>query len=116
MDLLKKTDKEIIEIANPIWENLVKTSNMKDYGGFTRDFSSQMLFGANEVELGKQWANNKILTSLSDKKEVLGCLRRNLHVTVLYKQTSNTVPGDFLGRLVLGIEDDEVKVFGATIY
>tara|TARA_B100000686_G_scaffold325277_1_gene381770 strand:+ start:423 stop:773 length:351 start_codon:yes stop_codon:yes gene_type:complete len=116
MDLLKKTDDEIIEIANPIWDNLIKASNQKDYGGFTRDFSSQMLFGANEVELGKQWTNNKLLTSLSDKKEVLGCLRRNLHVTVLYKQTSNTVTGDFLGRLVLGVEDDEVKVFGATIY
>ena len=116
MDLLKKTDEEIIEIANPIWHNLVKSSNIKDYGGFTRDFSSQMLFGANEVELGKQWANNKFLTSLSDNKVALGCLRRNLHVTVLYKQTSNTVPGDFLGRLVLGIEDNEVKVFGATIY
>jgi len=116
MKLLDKTDKEIIEIADPIWDNLVKTSNIKDYGGFTRDFSSQMLFGANEVELGKQWANNKLLSSLSDKKEVLGCLRRNQHVTVLYKQTSNTIPGDFLGRLVLGIEDDGVKVFGATIY
>ena len=116
MDLLKKTNEEIIEIASPIWDNLVKSSNIKDYGSFTRDFSSQMLFGANEVELGKQWANNKLLTSLSDKKAVLGCLRRNLHVTILYKQTSNTVPGDFLGRLVLGVEDDEVKVFGATIY
>ena len=116
MDLLTKTDEEIIKIANPIWDNLVKTSNQKNYGGFTRDFSSQMLFGANEVELGKQWANNNLLTSLSDQKEVLGCLRRNLHVTVLYKQKSNTVPGDFLGRLVLGVEDNEVKVFGATIY
>ena len=116
MDLLKKTDEEIIKIANPIWANLVRASNQKDYGGFTRDFSSQMLFGANEVELGKQWASNKLLTSLSEKKEVLGCLRRNLHVTVLYKQISNTVPGDFLGRLVLGVEDNEVKVFGATIY
>ncbi len=116
MDLLNKTDEEIIEIANPIWDNLIKASNQKDYGGFTRDFSSQMLFGANEVELGKQWENNKILTSLSDKKEVLGCLRRNLHVTILYKQSSNTVSGDFLGRLVLGVENDEIKVFGATIY
>ena len=116
MDLLAKSDEEIFELGKPFWENLVRSSNMKDYGGFTRDFSSQMLFGANEVELGKQWANNKLLTSLSDKKEVLGCLKRNLHVTVLYKQTSNTVPGDFLGRLVLGVEDDEVKVFGATIY
>ena len=116
MDLLKKTDEEIIEIANPIWDNLLRTSNQKNYGGFTRDFSSQMLFGANEVELGKQWANNKLLSSLSEKKEVLGCLRRNLHVTVLYKQTSDTVSGEYLGRLVLGVEDEEVKVFGATIY
>ncbi len=116
MNLLNKTDEEIIEIANPIWDNLVRASNQKNYGEFTRDFSSQMLFGANEVELGKQWANNKLLTSLSDKSEVVGCLRRDSHVTVLYKQTSNSVAGDFLGRLVLGLEDDEVKVFGATIY
>jgi len=116
MNLLEKSDQEIIDIANPIWDNLVRSSNTKDYGGFTKDFSSQMLFGANEVELGKQWANNKLLTNLSDKKEVFGCLRRDLYVTVLFKQKSNTVPGEFLGRLVLGIEDDEVKVFGATIF
>jgi hypothetical protein len=116
MDLLKKTDEEIIKIANPIWEDLIKTSNMKDYGGFTRDFSSQMLYGANEVELGKQWSNNKLLTSLSEKYDVLGCLRRDLHVTVLYKQKSNSIPGEYLGRLVLGVEGKEIKVFGATIY
>ncbi len=116
MNLLEKSDQEIIDIANPIWENLVKSSNIKDYGGFTKDFSSQMLFGANEVELGKQWSSNKLLTSLSEKKEVFGCLRRDNYVTVLYKQTSDSMPGEFLGRLVLGVEDDEVKVFGATIY
>ena len=116
MNLLEKSDQEIIDIANPIWDNLVRSSNIKDYGSFTKDFSSQMLFGANEVELGKQWANNKLLTDLSDKKEVFGCLRRDLYVTVLFKQKSNTVLGDFLGRLVLGVEDDEVKVFGATIF
>ena len=116
MNLLEKSDQEIIDIANPIWVNLVRSSNIKDYGGFTKNFSSQMLFGANEVELGKQWANNKLLTDLSDKKEVFGCLRRDLYVTVLFKQMSNTVPGEFLGRLVLGVEDEEVKVFGATIF
>ena len=116
MNLLEKTNEEIIEIANPIWDNLVKSSNIKDYSGFTKDFSAQMLYGANEVEIGKQWANNKLLTNLSEKKEVFGCLRRNLYVTVLYKQTSDKVPGEFLGRLVLGVEDNKVKVFGATIY
>ena len=148
MALLDKSDEEIIKIAEPMWANLVKSSNIKDYGGFTRDLSSQMMYGANEVELGKQWANNKLLTSLSEKQEFLGtirrnqfitvlkkqrannelisslaegckaigCLRRGLYITVLYKQTSTKIPGDFLGRLVLGEEGDEVKVFGATIF
>ena len=116
MKLIDKTDKEIIEIANPIWDNLVKTSNIKDYGGFTRDFSSQMLYGANEVELGKQWASNDLISNLSENCKAFGCLRRGLYVSVLYKQTSTKLPGDFLGRLVLGEEDGQVKVFGATIF
>ena len=116
MDLMEKSDEEIIKIASPIWSNLVKSSNIKDYGGFTKDFSSQMLYGANEVELGKQWSSNKLLTSLSEQQEVLGCIRRGKYITVLYKQKSNTLTGEFLGRLVLGMEGKMVKVFGATIY
>jgi hypothetical protein len=116
MNILEKTDVEIIEIAKPIWNNLVKSSNMKDYGGFTRDFGTQMLFGANEVELGKQWSNNKLLTSLSEDYEPFGCLRRGVNITVLFKQRSKEISGEFLGRLVLGLEGDEIKVFGATIY
>ena len=116
MSFTSKTDDEIIKLANPIWLNLIKSSNMKDYGGFTRDFSTQMLFGANEVELGKQWANNKIITNLKETYEPFGTLRRGEHITVLIKQTNKEIPGEFLGRLVLGIEDGEVKIFGATIY
>jgi hypothetical protein len=46
----------------------------------------------------------------------LGTIKRNQFITVLYKQTSQPMPGEFLGRLVLGVEDGNVKVFGATIY
>ena len=116
MSLLEKTDEEILKIAEPIWANLVKSSNIKDYGGFTRDFSSQMLYGANEVELGKQWASNDLISSLSEGCNALGCLRRGMYITVMYKQTSTKIPGEFLGRLVLGEEGGMVKVFGATIF
>ena len=30
MSLLEKKDDEIFKIADPIWDNLVKSSNMKD--------------------------------------------------------------------------------------
>ena len=91
MKLLEKSDKEILDIAQPIWDNLVKSSNIKDYGTFTKDFSSQMLYGANEVELGKQWANNKLLTSLKEDYQAFGCLRRGQNITVLFKQRSKEI-------------------------
>ena len=116
MSLLDKSDEELIKIAEPIWANLVKSSNIKDYGGFTKDFSSQMLYGANEVELGKQWASNDLISSLKEDCKAFGCLRRGQYVTILYKQTSTKIPGEFLGRLVLGEEGDQIKVFGATIF
>ena len=116
MDLLAKSDEEIFAIGKPFWENLGRSSNLKAQGSFTRDFSTQMLFGANEVELGKQWANNELITNLNETYEPFGTLRRGDHITVLIKQTNKKIPGEFLGRMVLGVEDGQIKVFGATIY
>ena len=85
MDILSKNDDEIYKLAKPIWDNLVRSSNLKDYGGFTKDFSTQMLFGANEVERGILWANNKIITNLKETFVRFGCLRSGGHVRVLIK-------------------------------
>ena len=116
MNLLEKTDEEILKIADPLWDELVESSNKKDYLGFIKHFSKAMILAASDVEIGKQWASNEMLTSLTNEREFFGCIRRNNHVTVLYKQTSDVVSGEFLGRLVLGVEDDEIKIFGATIF
>ena len=114
--LMSISDEEILGIADPLWDDLVESSNKKDYLGFIKHFSKAMILAASEVEIGKQWASNEMLTSLTYEREFFGCLRRNNHVTVLYKQTSDVVSGEFLGRLVLGVEDDEIKIFGATIF
>ena len=70
------------------------------------------------IDLVEKFHSGKLalINSVSEKQEVLGCIRRDKFITVLYKQKSNTVTGEFLGRLVLGMEGDMVKVFGATIY
>jgi len=114
--LLELSDQEIIDIANPLWDDLIRTSNNKDYGGFTKNFSKKMLMGADEVTLGKQWANSPILAKLAPEYCALGCLKRDEYVTVLFKQVSESVPGEYLGRLVLGMQDEDVKIYGCTIF
>ena len=35
MNLVEKTDDEILKLANPIWDGLIESSNKKDYGAFS---------------------------------------------------------------------------------
>ena len=57
-----------------------------------------------------------IMLHLSGLVDCLGVIRRGQHVTVLYRQRSTKLEGEWLGRLVLGYEDGEVKIFGASIF
>ena len=116
MDILEKTEKELLEIARPMWDDLVKYSNNSNYGAFTRNFSEEMLRGANEIEMGKQFARSELTKNLHEDVEFMGTIRRGEHVTVLFKQRHKKKPGEWLGRLVLGYEEDEIKIFGATIF
>ncbi len=116
MDILKKTDAEILAIANPMWDDLVKYSNNSNYGAFTRNFSQKMLRGANEIEMGKQFAQSKLTKNLSKERDFLGIIRRGEYVTILFRQRHKKIPGEWLGRLVLGYEDETIKIFGATIF
>ncbi len=116
MKIIEKTDEEILALANPLWDDLVLHSNAGEYGEFVKNFSQSLVLGLNQVEVGKQFARSELTRSLADNAEFLGTIRRGEHVTVLYRQKSTKKPGEWLGRLVLGYEQDKVKIFGASIF
>lgn len=116
MNIIELADEDILKVANPYWDDLVKYSNNKNYGAFTRNFAHDMKLAANEVEIGKQFAKSQLTKNLSKEREYLGIIRRGEHVSVLFKQTNTEMKGEWLGRLVLGFEKEEIKIFGATIF
>jgi len=117
MNIIERTDEEILEIATPMWDDLIRYSNEGEYGKFIRNFSYDLLYGLNEVEVGKQFAKSELTRSLKTEYDYLGLIRRNEHVTVLYRMGSTKREGEWLGRLVLGYDnEDEVKIFGASIF
>ena len=116
VNIIEKTDPEIRAIADPFWRELVKHSNDGKYGDFVKNFSSSLALAMNQVVAGHQFANSELARSLSDEIDFLGIIRRGEHVTVLYRQRSTKKPGEWLGRLVLGHEGGEVKIFGASIF
>ena len=115
-NIIDKTDEEILAMADPLWRYLVKCSNEGKYGEFVKNFSSSFARAMNQVVAGHQFANSELARSLSEHVESLGIIRRGEHVTVLYRQRSTKKPGEWLGRLVLGYENAEVRIFGASIF
>ena len=109
-------DDEILAVANPYWDDLIKYSNNANYGMFTKNFSDEFLGASNEVEIGKQFARSELTKGLTKEREYLGIIRRGGYVTVLFKQWNKKKEGDYLGRLVLGYQEEEIKIFGATIF
>ncbi|MGQ9660279.1 MAG: hypothetical protein ACUVT0_09395 [Thermochromatium sp.] len=116
MNINDLTDEEIIEIAHPMWDDLIKYSNKGDYGKFIRRFSYNLLLGLNEVEMGKQFAHSELARNLVEERDFLGLIRRGEHVTVLYRVRSKVREGEWLGRMVLGYENGEVRIFAASIF
>jgi len=116
VNIVEKTDEEILAIAHPLWRDLVKYSNEGKYGEFVRNFSSSLALAMNQVVAGHQFANSELARSLSEDFDPLGVIRRGEHVTVLYRQRSTKKQGEWLGRLVLGYEDGQVRIFGASIF
>jgi hypothetical protein len=116
VNIIEKTDEEILAIANPLWRDLVKSSNEGKYGEFAKNFSSSLARAMDEVVAGHQFANSELARNLSEEVDSLGIIRRGEHVTVLYRQRSTRKPGEWLGRLVLGHENDKVRIFGASIF
>jgi len=116
VSIVEKTDEEIRAIAAPLWRDLVKYSNEGKYGEFVRNFSDSLARAMNQVVAGHQFANSELARSLSEDADFLGIIRRGEHVTVLYRQRSTKKPGEWLGRLVLGYENGQVRIFGATIF
>ena len=116
VNIIDKTDEEIRAIADLLWRDLVKHSNEGKYGDFVKNFSTSLALAMNQVVAGHQFANSELARSLSADIDPLGIIRRDEHVTVLYRQRSTRKPGEWLGRLVLGYEGGVVKIFGASIF
>jgi hypothetical protein len=116
MNIIEKSDEEILAIAKPLWRDLLKSSNEGKYGEFARNFSGSLALAMNQVVAGHQFANSELARNLSEEFDSLGIIRRGEHVTVLYRQRSTKKPGEWLGRLVLGYEDGKVRIFGASIF
>jgi len=115
-NIIDHTDEQLSAIAHPMWDDLIKYSNEGQYGHFIKMFSHDLLHGLNEMEVGKQFARSELTRNLDPNCDFLGFIRRGQHITCLYRVRSTKKAGEWLGRMVLGYEKGEVRIFAASIF
>ena len=115
-NIIHMSDEELLPVAHSMWDELIKYSNKGQYGKFIRKFSYNLLLGLNEIEVGKQFAKSELTRNLDSNYDFLGTFRRGEHVTILYRVRSTKKEGEWLGRMVLGYEKGEIRIFGASVF
>jgi len=116
MELVQKTDEEILRVANPIMDNLMDASTAIDYERHVRDFTDRAKSVLSKERLQKicrEYQNNK---GFFGKRELVAIFRRPESLVVVWKQWFTKQPGEFVAELLLVEKDgrylvDHVMVF-----
>ena len=116
MSLPTYTNAEIHKLAEPIWMNIIDGSNQGDYKLFSMSFSEDLKQKITEERFRSQRNEFPLLTSLSKDIKFIDCIRRESGITVLWKQNSSKLAGEFLGQLTLDEKDGNVNVIAVSVY
>lgn len=116
MKLHTLTDSELEKIARPIYSGIVRGSNKGDYSLFSREFTEELAGLITTERFESQRNEFPLLSSISENFEYLGCVKRETAITVLWKLTSTTLKGEFLGTVTLQEVDGVVKVVGVAAH
>jgi len=74
VNIIDKTDEEILTIADPLWRDLIKQSNEGKYGEFVKNFSNSLSLAMNQVVAGHQFANSELARDHPPGRTCNGCL------------------------------------------
>lgn len=115
-DLINMSDSEILEIAQPIINDIINGSNQKNWALFSKYQPDEVANDTqNRQSVEKQWQKVEFLTSLEKDREILGVLKRENIIQIVWKQRSSKVEGDFLARLFLKEINKKIKEVGFII-
>lgn len=116
MELSKKSDAEIMSVANPIMDNLMDASAAIDYDRHIRDFTDRLKSVLPKERLEAICQDYQSTKGFFDKRELVAVFRRPESVAVIWKQGFTNQPGDFVAEMVLVQQNarylvDHVMVF-----
>ena len=114
-NIVDLTDTEIIELAEPLLQNLLDGSDELNYEKFGRDFSHGMKTVMPHGMFMEQSVGIRQVRGKCVARKALGVLRKNKTALVIWCAQYEKTSDDMLIQLKLNYENDQLVISGALI-
>ena len=115
MNWLEMTDIEIMEIANPIMDNLMQGSTNVDHEKHTRDFSENMKRIVTKENLESQCKEYQKNLGNFTNREFVGIFRKKTDVRIFWRQWYSKSEDEYLAFIHVIDKDGKFEVVNASV-
>ncbi len=102
-------------VAEPIWKNIIDAARRRDYAGFSRGFSSELLSKLSEEHFFQSVEDFPLLTTIESSFEFIDSIHRENAITILWRLGSSQFEGEFLGLLTLQTGDAGMEITALSV-
>ncbi len=101
MELVNKSDAEILTIADPIMDNLMEASTAIDHVRHVRDFTDRLKAIVTKDYLEKVCRQYQSEKGFFGARALVAIFRRPHSIAIVWKQQFTNSPGDYVAEMVL---------------
>ncbi|KHT62080.1 hypothetical protein RJ45_19370 [Photobacterium gaetbulicola] len=116
MNFQEMSEKEILDIANPIMDNLMEASTNIDYELHVRDFSKRMLKIVTRDHLNEICVKYQAEKGFFAEREFVAVFKRPDSAAIVWKQYYTKAAGEHVAEMVLVYEDGRYLVDHAMVF
>lgn len=115
MNWLEMSDDEIMQIAEPIMDNLMQASTDIDHEKHVRDFSDRMKKIVTKENLEQQCREYQADLGFFSQRDLVGIFRKQCDVRVFWKQWFTKSNDEYLAFVHLVDRDGRIEVVNASV-
>lgn len=116
MELLKKSDAEILSAITPIMDNMMQGSTEINHARHTRDFTDRMKAIVTPERLEQMCKDYQSRWGCFGKREFVALFRRKHSIAVVWKQYCTASADEYVAEAVFVEQDHRLLIDHAMVY
>ena len=116
MNFEEMSEQEILDIANPIMDNLMEASTKIDHEQHVRDFNKRMLKIVTRDHFNEVCVKYQAEKGFFSERESVAVFRRPESAAIVWKQYYTKSPGEHVAEMVLVYEGGQFLVDHAMVF